>query len=180
MPTVADDLQLRRGYPRPQLRRSNWQSLNGPWKFAIDPLGRYTQPDEVVWTGRIEVPFAPETPASGIGDTSFYRAVWYSRQLERPSLPDDHCEMKVTRGLTCARPTPGRPAIAAAPAVPARNLRRRTSMCSSLGTVLLPDILGQSGRRASRFRRRAGEARVIGARHGSCWERNGVGRSYER
>ena len=82
--------------------------------------------------------------------------------IAAPSLPDDHCEMKVTRGLACARATPGRPAIAAAPAVPARNLRRRTSICSSLGTVLLPDILGQSGRRASRFRCRAGEAKVRG------------------
>ena len=75
-----------RGYPRPQLRRSGWWPLNGLWDFALDALGRWTVPAEVNWNARIRVPFAPETDASGIGDTGFYRACWYRRTFERPRL----------------------------------------------------------------------------------------------
>jgi beta-galactosidase/beta-glucuronidase len=75
-----------RGYPRPQLVRSEWQSLNGPWQFAIDRGGVWKTPDQVQWQSTIQVPFAPEAPASGIGDTSFFRASWYRRTLPPPSV----------------------------------------------------------------------------------------------
>jgi beta-galactosidase/beta-glucuronidase len=87
---VEDDLQGGRGYPRPQLRRRQWHSLNGEWKFALDPLGEWTSPEEIEWTRSIRVPFSPETPLSGIGDTGFFRAVWYCRQITRPSVPRGH------------------------------------------------------------------------------------------
>src|SRR5215813_9764159 len=74
------------GYPRPQLRRGNWLSLDGQWEFAIDPEARWTRPDQVRWTDTIRVPFAPETPASGVGNTSLYRACWYRRTFDRPAL----------------------------------------------------------------------------------------------
>ncbi len=74
----------RRGYPRPQLRRDMWYSLNGSWDFAIDTDGVWRRPDEVVWNGPIQVPFAPEAPLSGIGDTSFFQACWYRRSSELP------------------------------------------------------------------------------------------------
>jgi len=90
MATLVDDLQSGCGYPRPQLRRHDWRSLNGEWKFAIDALSAFTGPGEVDWAHRILVPFSPETLRSGIGDTGFFRAVWYSRQLERPSIPPGH------------------------------------------------------------------------------------------
>lgn len=73
-------------YPRPQLQRSSWQSLNGSWEFAIDAKGEICEPAEVVFDRRIMVPFSPETTASGVGDTSFYSAVWYRRQFPRPDL----------------------------------------------------------------------------------------------
>jgi hypothetical protein len=75
-----------RGYPRPQLRRAGWQSLNGTWDFALDPLGRWAVPAEVGWSTRILVPFAPEAQRSGVEDTSFYRACWYRRTFEPPAL----------------------------------------------------------------------------------------------
>ena len=75
-----------RGYPRPQLRRTSWMSLNGGWDFALDRAGRWTQPHHVEWQTGIQVPFAPEAPASGIGDTSFFRACWYRRTLDAPPL----------------------------------------------------------------------------------------------
>ena len=74
------------GYPRPQLVRSEWTNLNGAWDFALDPDARWTEPDQVGWTSTILVPFTPETPASGIGDMGFYRACWYRRTFDLPSL----------------------------------------------------------------------------------------------
>src|SRR5205085_6774639 len=85
----VDDL-VGRGYPRPQLRRAEWLSLNGEWQFALDPPGLWTSPTQVSWNAVIQVPFSPETTASGIADTSFYRACWYRRRLASlPSLGSD-------------------------------------------------------------------------------------------
>ncbi len=78
-----------RGYPRPQLVREPWINLNGPWDFAIDGPGEGTNPRQVRFDKTIEVPFAPESPASGIADTGFYRAVWYRRTFKKPELDSD-------------------------------------------------------------------------------------------
>ena len=75
---------LGRGYPRPQLQRETWYSLNGPWDFAFDPDGIWRNSSEVDWSERITVPFAPEAAASGIGHTGFFRACWYRRRCELP------------------------------------------------------------------------------------------------
>jgi len=75
-----------RGYPRPQLVRGDWTSLNGTWEFALDPESRWSVPGEVVWNSSILVPFSPETEASGIGDFGFYCACWYRRRVPRPEL----------------------------------------------------------------------------------------------
>ncbi len=71
-------------HPRPQLQRKDWISLDGEWEFAMDREARWYEPDEVVWDRRILVPFAPETKASGIGDTSFYQACWYRKKITIP------------------------------------------------------------------------------------------------
>ncbi len=73
------------GYPRPQLRRSDWISLNGKWDFAIDSEADWSL-DEVRWDRVIEVPFSPETKASGIADTGLYKAVWYRLRFKAPRL----------------------------------------------------------------------------------------------
>jgi beta-galactosidase/beta-glucuronidase len=75
-----------RGYPRPQLQRSDWVSLNGAWQFAFDREGRLLRPADVAWTHIIEVPFAPETPASGIHDTALFRGCWYRREFDVPPI----------------------------------------------------------------------------------------------
>ncbi|MEG4091636.1 glycoside hydrolase family 2 TIM barrel-domain containing protein [Microcoleus sp. Pol12B4] len=73
------------GYPRPQLRRSNWICLNGQWRFAYDDGGRCVQPIDISeWTHTIEVPFAPESAKSGIGDTNFHANCWYEREFDVP------------------------------------------------------------------------------------------------
>ncbi|HEY9906758.1 MAG TPA: glycoside hydrolase family 2 TIM barrel-domain containing protein [Thermosynechococcaceae cyanobacterium] len=70
-------------YPRPQLRRDDWMPLNGTWKFAYDDTGRFSRPGDVTeWTHSIEVPFAPESARSGIGDTGFHPNCWYEREIE--------------------------------------------------------------------------------------------------
>ncbi len=72
-----------RPYPRPQLRRDRWTSLNGPWRFAFDGAARWKTPADVAqWTHEIQVPFAPESKRSGVHDTGFHRAVWYEREFD--------------------------------------------------------------------------------------------------
>jgi hypothetical protein len=77
---------LGRGYPRPQLRRDGWVSLNGSWDFAFDPSGTWRSASHVQWDRVVRVPFAPEAPASGLGVTSFFRACWYRRTIAVPRL----------------------------------------------------------------------------------------------
>jgi beta-galactosidase/beta-glucuronidase len=69
------------------LERPEWTNLNGTWDFALDPEDAWGEPDQVQWNAKIQVPFTPETPGSGIGDTSFYRACWYRRTVDAPPLP---------------------------------------------------------------------------------------------
>ncbi|HYG65133.1 MAG TPA: glycoside hydrolase family 2 TIM barrel-domain containing protein [Thermoanaerobaculia bacterium] len=84
--TPAGPQRPRHGYPRPQLERDSWISLDGPWDFALDPAARWRVAREVKWNTKIEVPFSPETPLSGIGDTGFYRRCWYRRTFTAPKL----------------------------------------------------------------------------------------------
>lgn len=73
-------------HPRPQLARAEWFLLDGEWDFAIDHDGVETSPERVPWNARIRVPYAPETAASGIADTGFYKACWYRRSFQFPEL----------------------------------------------------------------------------------------------
>ena len=75
-------------HPNPQLERSRWTSLNGRWRFAYDDARRCTHPTDVGrWSHAIEVPFPPESAASGIDDRSFHPCCWYEREFEH--RPDD-------------------------------------------------------------------------------------------
>jgi beta-galactosidase/beta-glucuronidase len=76
----------RHAYPRPQLQRENWTSLDGPeWNFAIDAEANWCLPAEVKWDRRIHVPFAPETPLSGVHETGLYQSIWYRRSFGAPT-----------------------------------------------------------------------------------------------
>ncbi|HEX2159958.1 MAG TPA: glycoside hydrolase family 2 TIM barrel-domain containing protein [Actinomycetes bacterium] len=74
-------------HPRPQLTRPRWTDLCGPWGFAYDDedvgLRERWQERAEVFTRQIQVPFPPESPASGIGDTGFHPVVWYRRTFRR-------------------------------------------------------------------------------------------------
>lgn len=70
-------------YPRPQLVREHWQSLDGQWKFTFDDDNRYTHPSEPIeWSTEITVPYPPESKASGIGDRGFHKGCWYQREFD--------------------------------------------------------------------------------------------------
>jgi beta-galactosidase/beta-glucuronidase len=77
-------------YPRPQLVRSEWTDLGGEWDLRFDDTDdglreRWFAPATAVAFDRtITVPFPPESPASGIGDTGFHPVVWYRRSIARP------------------------------------------------------------------------------------------------
>ena len=79
---ICIDLEMHNLHPRPQLCRANWQSLNGLWQFCFDPEQRYQKPEDIhEWEHMIEVPFAPETQRSGIGDEGFHPFSWYQREF---------------------------------------------------------------------------------------------------
>lgn len=77
-----------RPHPRPQLVREGWGSLDGEWEFEIDPEGNLTHPSEVEFSRKVRVPYSPETPASGINEQGFFKAVWYRRVWKAPRLKE--------------------------------------------------------------------------------------------
>ena len=74
-------------HPKPQMRRGEWQTLNGQWDFCKGRGATYNSPAEVVWDCSIRVPFSPETEASGVADQGFYATVWYRRTWEQAPVP---------------------------------------------------------------------------------------------
>lgn len=69
-------------HPRPQFMREAWLNLNGPWQFAYDDANA-GMPEN--WGRTITVPYCPESPLSGIGDTTFHPWVWYRRTFRIPA-----------------------------------------------------------------------------------------------
>ena len=69
-------------YPRPQLRRAAWRSLDGPWQAMLDDDARLVDPSEVPFDRTIVVPYPPEARASGVHDTGYRRRVWYRRAIQ--------------------------------------------------------------------------------------------------
>ncbi len=71
-----------RDYPRPQLKRSEWQNLNGLWDYAI-VAKESKQP--VGFQGKILVPYAAESALSGVGKPVLPEdRLWYRRNFEIP------------------------------------------------------------------------------------------------
>ncbi|MBQ5837890.1 MAG: glycoside hydrolase family 2 [Clostridia bacterium] len=66
-------------YPRPQLKRDSYLCLNGAWDFSIRNNG------EVLYNGKINVPFVPESRISGINRaTKKDDIIWYERNITLP------------------------------------------------------------------------------------------------
>lgn len=82
VPSVDDRLDPTR-HPRPLLRRRDWASLDGTWQFRYGS-GPAGSGDDGAYPLEIRVPFAPESPASGLGDDGYHPVVGYRRTLEVP------------------------------------------------------------------------------------------------
>ena len=72
-----------REYPRPQMTRPQWQSLNGQWDYAITAQ---TAPTPTSFDGKILVPFCVESTLSGVTKPlSPDQRLWYRQQMAVPA-----------------------------------------------------------------------------------------------
>ena len=70
-----------RDYPRPQMVRANWICLNGDWDYAITSVTNTPGRPET-WDGKIRVPYAIESPLSGVGKyLEADQFLWYTRTI---------------------------------------------------------------------------------------------------
>lgn len=86
---------LKNEYPRPQFERSAWLNLNGTWQFEIDN-SMVGQEKEFYkrnnLSGKINVPFCPESALSGVENKDFMNCVWYKRDFD---IPKEHTSKRV-------------------------------------------------------------------------------------
>jgi hypothetical protein len=69
-------------YPRPQMVRTEWQSLNGLWQYAVSER---TAAAPQGYTGNILVPFCIESALSGVGKKVLpQQTLWYHREFQTP------------------------------------------------------------------------------------------------
>jgi hypothetical protein len=70
-------------YPRPQMVRSNWLSLNGIWQFQAG-ASNDAVPINQTLSGQILVPFPMESAISGV--KQYHDRAWYRRTFTVPAL----------------------------------------------------------------------------------------------
>lgn len=77
-------------YPRPDFQRPslNWTPLNGPWDFYFDDQDEgltnnwHTSSPPSTLKRTIQVPYAFQTPASGINERTAHEVLWYERNIK--------------------------------------------------------------------------------------------------
>lgn len=71
-------------YPRPQMTREKWQSLNGSWDYGLTDQAATAAPDS--YSGKILVPYPYEAALSGVGKPSLPdQRLWYRRTFTVPA-----------------------------------------------------------------------------------------------
>ena len=88
--TWADPAVPLPDYPRPQVRRSQWMNLNGTWQFAFDPEDQgvkagWQKAAATPLEGKIIVPFAWQSRASGVEKVDYKGPAWYRRTFRIPA-----------------------------------------------------------------------------------------------
>ncbi len=69
-------------YPRPQMVRTEWQSLNGLWQYAVNERSAAVPQ---AYPGDILVPFCIESALSGVGKKVLpQQTLWYHREFKTP------------------------------------------------------------------------------------------------
>ena len=83
---VANEIP-RKEYPRPQFERKGWLNLNGEWDYTFDFTNIGMEKGfhkATAFSGKIVVPFCPESKLSGVGHTDFVNHIWYHRVIRKP------------------------------------------------------------------------------------------------
>ncbi|MDQ2731824.1 MAG: hypothetical protein M3Y56_09215, partial [Armatimonadota bacterium] len=71
-------------YPRPQMVRQDWQSLNGSWDYALADKAVTTAP--AAYDGHILAPYPYESALSGVAKPSIPgQRLWYHRTFTVPA-----------------------------------------------------------------------------------------------
>lgn len=77
-------------HPRPQMLRRMHTPLDREVLFAYDDadvgVDEHWEDELAVFGRRIQLPFAPESAASGVGDTGFHPVVWYRIPITQEDL----------------------------------------------------------------------------------------------
>ena len=86
-------------YPRPDFQRPglNWTLLDGPWDFVFDDtdtgLAQGWEYKGIPSSKRqIKVPYAFQTPASGIGVHEAHEVLWYERTIADVRTPEERAK----------------------------------------------------------------------------------------
>lgn len=67
-------------YPRPQLKRADWQNLNGMWQYTVTKIA--TEKKDINYSNVILVPFAIESALSGVAKTFTPEdKLWYRKEF---------------------------------------------------------------------------------------------------
>lgn len=80
---------MSQSYPRPDFLRKSltWTSLNGPWSFTFDDTNtgltqNWPSTGLPSQSTKITVPYAFQTPASGINLQEAHEVIWYERRIK--------------------------------------------------------------------------------------------------
>jgi len=70
-------------YPRPQMVRDAWQTLNGLWDYAVS--GKFEEKAPTAYAGKILVPYPIESALSGVMKPLLPKdRLWYHRSIQIP------------------------------------------------------------------------------------------------